>query len=138
MPVMPMPKVANGKIADPLGKSVNEANPAAEESPFSWNSVSDFSDNIRSVRMLYTGDNFETRGAGLQNLLEIRNPALSREVLAKIDAAIAKIQGIPGAENVPFRKAISDRVARARVEAAQKEVGELFATLQQKVLPYFK
>ena len=131
-------EVANGKIADPLGKSIDEANPAAEESPFSWNSVSDFSNNIRSIRMLYTGDNGEGQGTGLQKLLEVKNPSLAREVMAKIEASIAKILAIPGPEGLPFRKGLTDPMGRARIEEAQREVGELFTLLREKVLPEFK
>lgn len=130
-------EVANGKIAEPLGGSIGQADPEKEESPYSWNSLEDFSDNIRSIRKVYTGESEVGNGYGIQNLLAEKNPALAKKVLTQIDLSIAKIQAIRGQSNQPFGKAILDPAGRVRVEAAQVEVNTLFSLLQQEVVPYF-
>ena len=127
-------EVGSGKIADPLGGSLADANPAAEESPFSWNSVSDFSNNIRSLRMMYTGQSPTGTGVGIKTLLERRDPVLAMQVSGQIDLAIQKIQDI-SSDGTPFGKAILNEAGRARVLSAQLEVNNLFTLLKQKVLP---
>jgi putative iron-regulated protein len=132
-------EVANGKLNDPLGASVGQADPTAEESPFSWNSISDFSNNIRSIRMIYSGEsNHGNAGYGVQALLAKKDPALAEQVLKQIDASIQKIQDIAGPSGMPFGKALFDTEGRERIKAAQSEVNALFATLEQKVLPIFQ
>ncbi len=132
-------EVANGKISEPLGASVGEADPGAEESPFSWNSITDFTNNIRSIRMMYTGISMEGgTGAGIKDLVKAKDPVLAAEVQEQIDSAIKKIQDIAGPEGTSFGKAILDVEKRKRVSAAQQEVNKLFAILDQKVLPLMK
>ena len=132
-------EVANGKIAEPLGASAAEADPTAEESPFSWNSITDFSNNIRSIQMMYTGTSMKGEpGIGIKHLLQEKDPALSAQVEAQIESSIKKIQDIAGPEKTSFGKAILENTQRARVSAAQAEVNALFATLSQKVLPLLK
>lgn len=132
-------EVANGKIAEPLGASAAEADPGAEESPFSWNSITDFSNNIRSIQMMYTGTSMNgLPGVGIKHLLKEKDPVLAAEVEAQIELSIKKIQDIAGPEGTSFGKAILDDSKRVRVSAAQNEVNKLFALFSQKVLPLMK
>lgn len=132
-------EVANGKIAEPLGASAAEADPGAEESPFSWNSITDFSNNIRSIQMMYTGTSMNgLPGVGIKHLLKEKDPVLAEEVEAQIELSIKKIQDIAGPEGTSFGKAILEDSKRVRVSAAQNEVNKLFAMFSQKVLPLMK
>ncbi|MCB0413287.1 MAG: iron-regulated protein A precursor [Bdellovibrionales bacterium] len=131
-------EVANGKIADPLGGSIEQADTTAVESPFSWNSISDFTDNLKSIRMIYTGDREDHSGLGIIDLLNEKNPLLAQQVLNQIDQAINKVQNIKGETQTPFREAILNPKGRQRVLEAQKAVNLLFETLDQQVLPQFQ
>lgn len=132
-------EVANTKIAEPLGADIQSADLDKEESPYSWNSVSDFSNNIRSIRMMFWGSTGSTiSGMGFKTLLDKKDPELSNKVAAQIDLAIQKIQDIAGPEGTPFGKAIKDSEKRQRVLVAQAEVLNLFSLLEQKVLPLFQ
>jgi len=129
-------EVGNGKIADPLGDNIAQANPAAEESPFSWNSVTDFSNNIRSIKLMYEGS--ETGNElGLRTLLAARNPELAEVVSKQISQAIQKIQDI-SADGLPFGRAILDPAGRARVLEAQNELNALHALLSEEVQNCFQ
>ena len=48
-------EVGNGKIADPFGADIGSADTSLVESQYSWNSLTDFHDNIQSVLNVYTG-----------------------------------------------------------------------------------
>lgn len=129
-------EVGNGKIAEPLGDSLANVKPEAEESPFSWNSLADFSDNIRSIRMVYSGLNkVDSDGSGIYSLVAAKDPALATQVSQQIDKAIASIEGIAGTEGIPFRLAIKDAAGRERCAVAQKELATLHGLLLEKVLP---
>ena len=131
-------EVGNGKIASPLGVDVADAHPEKEESPFSWNSTSDFANNIRSIRMVYTGETATGSGAGIMKLVEGRDPALAAQLLAQIDSAIAKIEAIAGDDGMPFRRAILEPIGRVRVKAAQDEVLKLSAMISSRLQPFFR
>jgi putative iron-regulated protein len=129
-------EVGNGKIADPLGDTVDKANPAAEESPFSWNSVTDFSNNIRSIQLMYEGAE-SNNGLGLKTLLSARNQELAEEVSAQISQAIQKIEDI-SKDGQTFGRAILDSEGRKRVMDAQKELNALHSLLNGEVQTCFQ
>lgn len=129
-------EVGNGKIADPLGDNISKANPAAEESPFSWNSITDFSNNIRSIKLMYEGSD-TNNGLGVKALLQARSIPLADKVSGQIDRAIQKIQDISG-DGQPFGKAILDPAGRAKVLEAQNELSALHSLLSQEVQTCFQ
>ena len=57
-------EVANGKISDPF----NEKDTTLVESQFSFNSISDFQDNIRGIQNVYMGK-FAADGQGLDEFV---------------------------------------------------------------------
>ncbi|MCB9507170.1 MAG: peptidase M75 [Myxococcales bacterium] len=122
-------EVANGKIADPY----DSHDPTLVESQFSFNSISDFQDNLRSVQNAYTGDVplAGTTGRGLTDYVAGLDPALDTRLRAELDAAIAAIGAIPD----PFRNAISDPAAYPAIEAAQAAVRTVQNTLEGDVQP---
>lgn len=128
-------EVGTGKMSDPMGGDASAANPALVESPFAWNSLTDFAYNIRSIKSVYTGAYGSTQGAGIRDFVAERNPAVAVKVDAKIDSCIAMILAISGPNNLDFRQAIFDPAGRARTNAAIAALGELHIMLQDEVLP---
>ena len=115
-------EVANGKIADPY----DERDPGLEESQFSYNSLDDFQNNLRSVQHAYLGRAGGTGGPGLDQFLEARSPALDQRLQQEIGEAISAIAAIP----FPFRDHLD---ASAEIEAAQAAIMRVASTLDGDV-----
>jgi putative iron-regulated protein len=128
-------EVGTGKMSDPMGGDISAANPALVESPFAWNSLTDFAYNIHSIQSVYTGTYGLTRGPGLRDFVTTHDPALAQKVEAKIANCIVMIQQVAGPNNLDFRQAISDPAGRVRTEAAIATLADLYAILQDQVLP---
>ena len=122
-------EVANGKIETPLNGNAGSAMPEAEESRFSNNSKLDFADNIRSIQNIYLGDYNGVDGKGLTDVVVLSNTALDATIKAKINAAIAAIEAIPGT----FTNGITNN--RAEVQNAQTKVSELKLLLESSLQP---
>ena len=124
------------KTADPFGESLTTADTSKVESQYSWNSLTDFSNNIIGVRNVYQGE--FTGGADKQGLIDFVTAAdatLATRVASEIDDAILKIQAISGSTSMPFRQAILDADGRARTQVAVDALTKLQTTLQSDVLP---
>jgi putative iron-regulated protein len=113
-------EVANGKIADPY----DEQDPSLVESQFSYNSLADFQDNLRSVGNLYAGHD----GIGLDDFVAGRDAALDARLRTEIDTAIAAIAAIPA----PFRNNLA---AGTQIEAAQAAIDKVMSTLASDIKP---
>ncbi|ABZ78070.1 putative lipoprotein [Shewanella halifaxensis HAW-EB4] len=132
-------EVGNGKIADPFGESIDKADTSKVESQYSWNSLTDFSDNIIGVRNVYLGElEGNADKQGIIDFVNAANPALATRVKTEIDDAITKINAIAGANNMPFRQAISDSDGRVRIQSAVDALTKLQASLESDVLPLLK
>lgn len=116
-------EVANGKIADPY----DAHDPNLVESQYSYNSLLDFADNLRSVENAYTGDvpAAGTTGRGLDEVVRAVDPALDARFRAELADAIAKVQAIPD----PFRDAITTPAAYPTIEAAQAAIRVVQTTI---------
>ncbi len=116
-------EVANGKIADPY----DAHDPNLVESQYSFNSLDDFADNLRSVENAYTGEvpAAGTPGRGLDEVVRAVDPALDARFRAELAAAIAAIAAIPG----PFRDAITTPAAYPAIEAAQAAIRTVQTTI---------
>lgn len=129
-------EVGNGKIADPFGSSAQSADTSKVESQYSWNSLTDFSDNIIGVRNVYQGEfTGEADKQGIVDFVSAANPELATRVGREIDDAILQIRAIAGTNNMPFRQAIQDTEGRVRVQKAVDALSKLQASLQNEVLP---
>ncbi|EDQ02126.1 putative lipoprotein [Shewanella benthica KT99] len=132
-------EVGNGKIADPFGTSIATADTSLVESQYSWNSLTDFSDNIIGVRNVYQG---ELTGAsdkqGIVDFVMAADVTLAARVGSEIDDAIIKIQAIKGSNNMPFRQAIADADGRVKIQTAIDALSKLQASLTDEVLPLLK
>lgn len=117
-------EVANGKISDPY----NESDTTLVESQFSFNSISDFQDNIRGIQNVYMGK-FMTDGQGLNEFVNSQDPDLDVRFQQEVQAAIDAIGAIPD----PFRDSITAN--RGAVQAAIDAVSKIQLTLEQNILP---
>ncbi|MEI6859450.1 MAG: imelysin family protein [Shewanella sp.] len=129
-------EVGKGKIADPFGTSIETADTSLVESQYSWNSLIDFSDNIKGVRNIYLG---EFTGAsdkqGLIDFVEAADETLAARVESEIDEAIISIDAIAGDNDMPFRQAIGDAEGRVRIQTAVDALYTLQTSLEEDVLP---
>ena len=117
-------EVANGKISDPY----NESNTTLVESQFSFNSISDFQDNIRGIQNVYLGK-YMNDGQGLNEFVNSKNAELDSRFQSEIQKAIDAIGAIPD----PFRDSITK--SRSSVQEAIDAVSQVQLTLEQDILP---
>lgn len=116
-------EVGNGKIADPF----TEQDTRLVESQFSFNSLLDFQDNMRSIRNVYEGG-YNVEAMGLDEFIKSKDPALDQRVKAEIQATITEI----GKISFPFRDALATDAAQ--ITAAQQAIATLQQTLEGDVM----
>ncbi len=116
-------EVANGKISDPF----NEKDTTLVESQFSFNSISDFQDNIGGIQNVYMGK-FTADGQGLNEFVNGVDAALDARFQTEVQTAINTIGAIPD----PFRDSITAQ--RAAVQAAIDAVSTVQQTLENDIL----
>lgn len=117
-------EVANGKIADPhTSKNVLDV-----ESWFSWNSLTDFQDNMRSIENSYLGGyEADERETSISDYVKEQDEALDLKVRNKITSAVNAIAAIPA----PFR----NNLEAPEVQDAMNEVNELMELIDGEVRP---
>ncbi|WP_224245859.1 imelysin family protein [Hyalangium gracile] len=122
-------EVANGKIADPY----DAKDPQLVESQFAYNSLSDFTNNIRSVENVYLGHlpGQTAKGRSLAVLVKDENAELDARIRQEIADSIAALARIPE----PFRASITDPASADEIEAAQAAIRKLQATFETNVKP---
>jgi len=88
-------EVATMKLGKPyFGEDVNYI-----ESPYSYNSITDFADNIESIRNAWLGGtNASTRKESINTLFATLKPSVNTSVIGAIDNAIAKINAVQNFE----------------------------------------
>jgi hypothetical protein len=140
-------------MAEPLGTSIATADTSLVESQYSWNSLTDFHNNIQSVLNVYTGklgfstatDTVSASLNGLYAFVAFHDTGLATQVLNEIDDAQRKIALVKGDGDDrttvitgtarPFRAQISDPAGRVLIETAIEACNTLKTTLETKVLP---
>lgn len=144
-------EVANAKIAEPFGPSLGSHDTSLVESQYSWNSLTDFHNNIQSILNVYTGQlgydpqTDSVSDTGIYAFVMAHDAALADQVLTQIIDAQQKIALIKGDGNpdtteitgsaLPFREQISNEAGRALIQEAMDAVNTLKATLETNVLP---
>lgn len=129
-------EVGNGKISDPFGSDIEHANVELVESPYSWNSLADFTNNIRSVYSIYTGSYGSHKGAGIKDYIRGKDAALAQRVEFEILKSMQVIQRISGPNgDMPFRHAILNPEGRVRVQLAIDQLAKTRTLIEQSVLP---
>ncbi len=116
-------KVGNGKIADPF----TEKDTRLVESQFSFNSLLDFQDNIRSIQNVYLGG-YNVEAVGLDEFVKSKDSALDQRFQAEIQAAITEI----GKISFPFRDALA--TDSAQITAAQQAIATVQQTLEGDIM----
>ena len=116
-------EVANGKISDPF----NEKDTTLVESQFSFNSITDFQDNIRGIQNVYMGQ-FTADGQGLNDFVNGKDAELDARFQTEVQTAIDTIGAIPD----PFRDSITAQ--RGAVQAAIDAVSTVQQTLENDIL----
>lgn len=116
-------EVANGKIYEPF----IALNPDLEESPFSGNSITDFTNNMRGVQNVYLGTN-TVDGKGLEDLVRKYNLSLDGVLKSKMNNAITALNNITD----PFGTAITTQPIQ--VQNAIDAINELKDVLENDLL----
>ena len=106
------------KIGKPANGS-SEEDKKYIESPYSLNSIVDFQDNIISIKNSYRGS--QAGDASISDFIKSVKPSLDKEVVEKIDAAIAAIAKI----KEPFAKHATEPEADAAIAALEDLMGSL-------------
>ncbi|MDR2084413.1 MAG: peptidase M75 [Bacteroidales bacterium] len=115
-------EVGNEKIADPY----ETGNVLRVESWYSWNSLTDFTDNIVSIENSYLGGMEGSRtGKSLSEYVKSKNTKLDTDILAAIDDAINAIQAIPA----PFRNQLNNPASAKAIEDAMDACNALMDQL---------
>ena len=116
-------EVGNTKITDP----VNSGNVLDVESWYSWNSIADFTDNVRSVRNAYYGSlDGKVNSNSLAAYLSKNNPTVDTNLRAAIDEAINTVAAMPA----PFRNHLTKAETQAAVDACNKCMAQLDAAVE--------
>lgn len=118
-------EVANAKIADP----VTSGDVLDVESWFSWNSLTDFKNNIHSIEnsylSIYDGS---TSGNSISDYIASVDADLDLQVKALIESAISALDDIPE----PFRNNLNNT---EKVNAAIDAINQLRDLLEDEVVP---
>ena len=116
-------EVGNTKITDP----VNSGNVLDVESWYSWNSIADFTDNIRSVRNAYYGSLDGTVNSNsMASYMHRVNAGLDQDVRNAIDNAIKDVSTMPA----PFRNHLSKSETQRAVDACNELLDALDAAIE--------
>lgn len=117
-------EVANGKIGEPFLLQ----DPTLEESPFSANSITDFTNNIKGVGTVYLGK-YNSDGFGIEDFVREHNLSLDAQIKQEIAQCEAALNNI----TLPFGEAITEQPVQ--VQAAIDAINQLAATLETDLLP---
>ena len=116
-------EVGNTKITDP----VNSGNVLDVESWYSWNSIADFTDNIRSVRNAYYGSLDGSVGNNsMAAYINKVNSSLDSNVRKAIDNAINEVSSMPA----PFRNHLTKAETQKAVDACNTLLDALDAAIE--------
>lgn len=113
-------EVGTGKMKEPF----DAADAKLEESPFAKNSITDFTNNIKGIMVMYQSK-FTTDGTGLEDFVRAKNLSLDANIKAKHAAAIAALAAI----TKPFGEAITSE--QPKVQNAMDKIGELQTVLEE-------
>lgn len=146
-------EVSSAKIADPLGVSIADADTSQVESQYSWNSLTDFYNDMQSVLNLYSGtlgfspstNAISTADNGIYAFVSAHNTELADRVLQEIITSQEKIALIKGDGDastpvisgaaLPFREQIKTESGRALINDAIDALLVTLTSLEGEVLP---
>jgi predicted lipoprotein len=121
-------EVGNTKITDP----VSSGNVLDVESWYSWNSITDFADNIRSVQYAYYGNVGNTvHETSVSAYVKSLDATLDSDIQSAIATAILEIEAMPA----PFRDNLTEAAsgkAKAACNALLDKLDEAIELIQEK------
>ena len=119
-------EVGDAKIGEPYNKYKTnpEAGILAVESWYSWNSLTDYTDNIISIQNAYLGGIEGNRSVSLSDLVKSVNADADQNLKDAIENAITMINNIPA----PFRNNLTKHT---EIEAAMDACSNLSEALLQ-------
>ncbi len=118
-------EVANGKIDEVFVAQ----DPTLEESPFSQNSITDFTNNIKGVQDVYLGK-YAADGKGLEDLVREYNLQLDGDIKLKLAAALTALGNITD----PFGEAITTQPIL--VQNAVDAINDLKTILEEDLMAF--
>lgn len=120
-------EVGNTKITDP----VNSGDVLDVESWYSWNSIDDFADNMRSVQYAYLGNTSSTAiDASVSTYVKSLDKTLDSEIQTAIATAISEIEAMPA----PFRNNLTESAsasAKAACNTVMDKLEEAITLIQK-------
>ncbi|KAA5533525.1 hypothetical protein F0919_13370 [Taibaiella lutea] len=125
-------EVGDGKMVEPFGATVNEADSTITESPYSHNSLIDFRNNIIGARNAYLCSYGSATGKSLSDLVKANNATLDQTIKSQFDAAINSFDGI----TTTFEKAVYNQ--RSQVQNTITALTTLKGTLEGSLVPYIQ
>lgn len=125
-------EVGEGKMVEPFGATVNDADSTITESPYSHNSLIDFRNNIIGARNAYLCTYGSATGKSLSDLVKANNATLDQTIKTQFDAAINSFDGI----TTTFEKAVYNQ--RSQVQNTITALTTLKGTLEDNLVPYIQ
>jgi hypothetical protein len=129
-------EVGHGKMGDPMGDTLAQADTTKVESQFSWNSTKDFYDNIYSIKKVWDG--------GLGDIATGVDASKATVIETEIGEALALITAISDKNGdgvletsdiadgtTAFRNQIGVDEGRAKIAAAQTKLASLQTHLEE-------
>lgn len=113
-------EVADSKMQIPLAAQDS----TLDESSFSHNSVTDFTNNIKGVLNAYLSSYNGTGGHSLSELVKAKNVSLDSKIQSQVNAAVASFNGI----TISYEKAIYTQ--KNQIKNTQTAIRTLKATLE--------
>ncbi len=120
-------EVGTGKI----GETFTMQDPSLEESPFAKNSITDFTNNMKSVQHIYLGQ-YNVDGLGIEDIIRSNNSSMDSQIKFLINNAILSLNNI----TVDFGTAITTQ--GVQVQNSINAIGSLKSYLEDSVLPFTK
>lgn len=122
-------EVGDGKLAEPFSANdPSKANPLLAESPFSKNSFTDFTYNIKGAQNVYLGGYDDESGAGMSAFVSIYNKDLDAQIRAKFKAVISNLQNY----DVSYGDAIINK--RSQVQKSIDALEDLKSILETDLI----
>lgn len=119
-------EVGGGKILEPF----EQYDSTKTESPFSHNSITDFTNNLKGAQNVYLCTYNGQSGASMSNFISARNIALDTKIKNQFAAAITALSNI----STTFESAIYSQ--RTQLQNAMNAINELQATLDGEAKLY--
>jgi len=121
-------EVANEKMQTPFAAQDS----TLDESSFSHNSTTDFTNNITGVLHAYLSEYTSTGGHSLSELLAAKNASLNNTLLSEMKAAIASF----GTITIPYEQAIYTQ--KSQIKAVQVSINTLKTSLDNDLTTFVK